>query len=207
MIKPHGSKQLTPLYVEDAGQRKALEKEALELPILTLNSAAAANAVMLGAGYFSPLFGYMNLADAISVADQMRTTDGLFWPVPIMNRTDDISEIKNAHRIALLDPNVAGTPVLAVQNVDKIEEIPDELLERMAEQTFGTTDTAHPGVETFIKSGKYVVSGPIQVLNFSYFEKDFPGTFRTAYQIREMIQNNNWETVVAFQTRNPMHRA
>lgn len=207
MIKPHGSKHLTPLYVEDAEHRKALEKEAAELPILTLNSAAAANAVMLGAGYFSPLFGYMNLADALSVAEKMQTTDGLFWPVPVMNRTDNIDEIKNAHRIALLDPNVSGTPLLAVQNVEKIEEIPDELLKQMAEQTFGTTDTNHPGVATFMSSGKYAISGPIQVLNFSYFEQDFPETFRTAPQIRDMIAKNNWETVVAFQTRNPMHRA
>ncbi len=207
MIKPHGSKQLTPLYVEDDDQRLALEKEATELPLMTLNSAAAANAVMLGAGYFSPLFGYMNLADAISVSEKMMTTDGLFWPVPIMNRTDDISEIKNAQRIALHDPNVAGKPLLAVQNVNQIEEIPDELLTQMAEQTFGTTDTNHPGVATFMSSGKYAISGPIQVVNYSYFEKDFPETFRTAPQIRDLIAKNNWETVVAFQTRNPMHRA
>jgi len=55
--------------------------------------------------------------------------------------------------------------------------------------------------------GKTFVAGPIQVLNFSYFEKDFPETFRTAVQIREMIEKNGWKKVVAFQTRNPMHRA
>ena len=52
-----------------------------------------------------------------------------------------------------------------------------------------------------------MVSGPIQVLNFSYFESDFPGTFRTAVQIRNEIAERGWEKVVAFQTRNPMHRA
>jgi len=207
MIKPHGSKQLAPLFVEDAQQRKALEKEAAELPGLLLNSAAAANAVMLGAGYFSPLFGYMNLADALSVAENMRTTDGLFWPVPIMNRTDNIDAIRDAHRIALHDPNVPGNPLLAVQNIEQIEEIPAELLEQMTQNTFGTTDANHPGVATFTSSGKYVISGPIQVVNFSYFEQEFPDTFRTAPQIREIIAKNNWEKVVAFQTRNPMHRA
>ena len=63
MIKPHGSDQLNPLLVDDA-QRQALLQEAESLPSLLLNSAAAANAVMLGAGYFNPLTGYMNLADA-----------------------------------------------------------------------------------------------------------------------------------------------
>ena len=69
MIKPHGSAKLTPLYVENDEQRAALLKEAETLPKLLVNSATAANAVMLGAGYFTPLTGYMNKADAISVAN------------------------------------------------------------------------------------------------------------------------------------------
>ena len=67
MIKPHGSDQLNPLFVYDTEQRHALVEEAEGLPSMLLNSAAAANAVMLGAGYFNPLRGYMNLADALSV--------------------------------------------------------------------------------------------------------------------------------------------
>ena len=77
LIKPHGSDQLNPLLVDDA-QRQALLQEAESLPSLLLNSAAAANAVMLGAGYFNPLTGYMNLADALSVSASLHTTEGLF---------------------------------------------------------------------------------------------------------------------------------
>ena len=77
----------------------------------------------------------------------------------------------------------------------------------MTRQTFGTMDASHPGVATFTGAGKYLVAGPIEVLNYSYFEKDFPMTFRTAVQIRTAIKANGWDTVVAFQTRNPMHRA
>jgi len=87
MIKPHGSDTLNPLYVADAAARAALLKEAETLPSLLLNSAAAANAVMLGAGYFNPLTGYMTLADALQVTDTLHTTAGLFWPVPILNVT------------------------------------------------------------------------------------------------------------------------
>ncbi|MGH8580963.1 MAG: sulfate adenylyltransferase, partial [Gammaproteobacteria bacterium] len=72
MIKPYGSQQLNPLFVYAVGQHHILQKEAERLPSLLLNSAAAANAVMLGAGYFNPLSGYMNLADSISVAKTMR---------------------------------------------------------------------------------------------------------------------------------------
>ncbi|MEE4110390.1 MAG: sulfate adenylyltransferase, partial [Halieaceae bacterium] len=67
MIKPHGSASLNPRYVADDDQRAALTREAEGLPSLLLNSAAAANAVMLGAGYFNPLEGYMTLGDAQSV--------------------------------------------------------------------------------------------------------------------------------------------
>ena len=65
MIKPHGADQLMPLFVDDADERAALLAEAEGLPSLVVSSAAAANAVMLGAGYFTPLDGYMNLADAM----------------------------------------------------------------------------------------------------------------------------------------------
>ena len=207
MIKPHGSQTLTPLFVEDQVEREALLEEAKAFPKLLLDSSSAANAVMLGAGYFTPLGGYMNRTDALSVADTMMTSSGLFWPVPCLNRTDDISQIKETEKIALLDPNMPGNPVLAIQTVDSIEEISSQDLKQMTEKTFGTLDESHPGVGTFLSAGRYIVSGPIRVLNYSYFEKDFPDTFRTAVQIREDISLRGWETVVAFQTRNPMHRA
>jgi len=207
MIKPHGSETLNPLFVYDVKQHHELQKEAEGLPSLLLNSAAAANAVMLGAGYFNPLTGYMNVADAMSVAKKLHTTSGLFWPVPIFNRTDDISAIKNAKRIALRDPNSEGNPVMAIQNIDAIEEISAEQLKAMTENIFTTSDAEHPGATTFSNLGKYAISGPIQVLNFSYFQQDFPDTFRTAVEIRNEIAERGWNKVVAFQTRNPMHRA
>lgn len=206
MIKPHGSEQLNPLFVADDGQREALIAEAEALPSLLLNSAAAANAVMLGGGYFNPLTGYMNLADALSVADNMTTSSGLFFPVPILNLTDQ-TDVEVGSRIALRDPNVEGQPVLAIMDVEGVESVSDEQLSTIVEKVFRTQDQNHPGVATFTSLGRTLLSGPIQVLNFSYFKTDFPGTFRTAAQIREEIQQNGWEKVVAFQTRNPMHRA
>jgi len=207
MIKPHGGDILKPLFVENLEERNALIEESASLPDLVLNSAAAANAVMLGAGYFSPLEGYMNLSDALSVSEKMQTENGLFWPVPCVNRTDDISQIKEASVIALRDPNVTGNPVLAIQNIEAIETLTDEEIDYISEQIFGTLDINHPGVKTFKNSGKYVISGSIKVLNYSYFKSEFSETFRTAVEIRNQIQKNNWGTVVAFQTRNPMHRA
>ena len=206
MIQPHGSAALKPLFVSDKARHAALTQEAAGLPSLLLNSAAAANAVMLGGGYFNPLTGYMNLADALSVAEKMHTTGGLFWPVPVVNLTKEPS-VKAGSRIALRDPNVAGHPVIAVMDVKAVEAVSAEQIQFMAEKIFGTLDPKHPGVATFTGLGNTLLSGDIEVLNFSYFTTDFPDTFRTAVQIREEIAQRGWNKVVAFQTRNPMHRA
>lgn len=207
MIKPHGSDTLNPLFVQDDNARAQLLKEAETLPSIVVCSAAAANAVMLGGGYFNPLTGYMNKADALSVAKKMFTAGGVFFPVPILNVVEDASAVQGAKRIALRDPNVDGNPVLAIMDVEAIETFTDDEMKMMTEEIFRTLDPAHPGVKAFNSVGKTALSGPIQVLNFSYFEKDFPKTFRTAYQIREEMAKLGWEKVVAFQTRNPMHLA
>ena len=206
MIKPHGSDELQALYVADDARREALLKEAEQLPSLLLNSAAAANAVMLGAGYFNPLKGYMNLADSLSVAEKLQTSEGLFWPVPIVNLTE-ATDIQPGSRIALRDPNVDGHPVLAVMQVEAAEHVADEQIDFIAEKVFRTLDPSHPGVATFKSLGRTLLSGPIEVLNFSYFPGEFPDTFRTAVDIRAEIASRGWNKVVAFQTRNPMHRA
>ena len=207
MIKPHGSDILNPLYVERYQDREALRKEAAGLPSIVVSSAAAANAVMLAGGYFNPLTGYMNLADSMSVAEKMQTTSGLFWPVPIVNMVADPAPLQGAKRIALRDPNVEGNPILAVMDVEAIEEASEEQMKFMTDKIFRTDDPKHPGVAAFNSAGRFLVSGPIQVLNFSYFEREFPATFRTAVSIREEMAELGWEKVVAFQTRNPMHRA
>ena len=206
-VKPHGTGELRPRFVEEEAVRQDLLEQAKDLPQLLINSAAAANAVMLGAGYFSPLPGFMNAADAVSVAEDMHTTDGLFWPVPCLNVCSDTAAIGGAERVALCDPNIPGHPVLAIQDVTSIETLPDERLALLTEKIFGTLDPNHPGVATFTGSGKQLVAGPVQVLNYSYFDRDFPDTFRTAMHVRAQIAARGWDKVVAFQTRNPMHRA
>ena len=207
LIKPHGSETLNPLYVMDDAQRASLLKEAEGLPSVVVCSAASANAVMMAGGYFNPLTGYMNVADAMSIAENMKTTNGVFFPIPILNMVKDVSVIQDEKMIALRDPNVEGNPVIAIQEVDAVEEFTDEQMKTMTMKIFRTDDTDHPGVAAFNSVGRFTVSGPIKVLSFSYFKTDFPDTFRTAYQIRDEMSQRGWEKVVAFQTRNPMHRA
>ncbi|MEE3240779.1 MAG: sulfate adenylyltransferase [Pseudomonadota bacterium] len=207
MIKPHGADVLMPLYVADPSARESLFNEANNLASITLSSAAAANAVMLGAGYFTPLSGYMNLTDAVSVAESLHTADGLFWPVPIVNLVESADGISVGQRIALKDPNVDGQPVLAVMQIEAIETVSDQQMDAIVEQVFGTLDSEHPGVAAFTSQGRVLLSGPIDVLSYSYFQNDFPDTYRTAVEIRSEMESLGWQKAVAFQTRNPMHRA
>ncbi|MBU1722216.1 MAG: sulfate adenylyltransferase [Gammaproteobacteria bacterium] len=208
MIKPHGSDELNPLFVYDSAENEALRKEAEGLVSIVVSSAAAANAVMLGGGYFNPLTGYMNKADALLVADNMHTTSGLFWPTPVLNLVEDAGSIKAGDRIALRDPNVEGHPVLAVMDVEGVEEFTDEEMATMTQQIYRPAEgEGHIGADTFNSQGKFCLSGSIKVLNFSYFQSEFPDTFRTAVEIRNEITERGWKKVVAFQTRNPMHLA
>ncbi len=209
MIKPVGSDELNPLFVYDPDEHDALQSEAEGLPSVLLTSQAAANAVMMGSGYFNPLTGYMNVADAMGAAEKMTTSDGKFFPVPVMNLTtrEQVEGIGDARRIALRDPNVEGHPVLAVMDVENIEEVTPEQMATMTEKVYRTSDPEHPGVAAFNGQGNMALSGPIKVLNFSYFQTDFPDTFRTAVEIRNEIKEHGWNKVVAFQTRNPMHLA
>ncbi len=207
MIKPVGSAELQPRFVYDPDRHHALMREAESLPSITISSQAAGNAVMMGGGYFSPLAGYMSVADAVSVAERMQTVAGVFFPVPIMCLVPDASAIGDARRIALRDPNMEGEPVLAIMDVEGIEAVSDEQMGLLTERVYGTLDNAHPGVAAFNAQGRMALSGNIEVLHFSYFQDDFPDTFRTAVEIRHEIAERGWQRIVAFQTRNPMHLA
>ncbi len=207
MIKPVGADELQPLFVYDPDKHHELMSEAEGLPSVVISSQAAGNAVMMGGGYFSPLRGFMNVADAMGTCENMRMTNGAFFPVPVMCLLENVDAIRGAQRIALRDPNVEGTPVLAIMDVEAIEEVTDEQMAYMTDKVYRTDDVEHPGVAAFNSQGRFAVSGAVQVLHFSYFQDDFPDTFRTAVEIRNEIQERGWTKVVAFQTRNPMHLA
>jgi sulfate adenylyltransferase len=207
MIKPVGSDELQPRFVYDVEEHEKLSHEAESLPSIVISSQAAGNAVMMGAGYFSPLKGFMNVADAMGAAETMTLTDGSFFPVPVMCLVESADAIGDAKRIALRDPNVEGSPVLAVMDIENIETVSDEQMATMTDKVYRTQDPEHPGVAAFNSQGRTAISGSIQVLNFSYFITDFPDTFRTAVEIRNEISERGWKKIVAFQTRNPMHLA
>ncbi len=207
LVRPHGSETLKPLIVADNSEATSLLDTYKTAPRIILNSAASANVVMLAAGYFTPLDGFMSKDDVINVSEKMLTTDNVFWPIPITNFTNDDKNLSVGDDVILLDPNVEGNPPIAIQHITSISEFSDKELDNIINNIFGTNDRKHPGVANFINMGNKLLSGPIKAFNYSYFPSEFPNTFSTSFDIREKLSSFGWSNVVAFQTRNPMHRA
>ena len=203
LIKPYGSDELLTPFKEIGVNLADVE----QMPKFLLNDSAIANVVMLGSGYFNPLQGFMNKTEAISVCDELRTLNGLFWPIPVLNITREMPDFKIGEKVALLDSSQDHNPCIAIMNISDVEFLSDQDLNYFCMRIFGTNDCNHPGVNKFKKLGNYLVSGSIEVSQLSTFPMDHPDTFRTASQLREIITDLGWRKIVAFQTRNPMHRA
>lgn len=203
LIKPYGSDELLTPFNEIGLNLPDVE----QIPKFLLNDSAIANVVMLGSGYFNPLQGFMNKTEALSVCDEFRTLNGLFWPIPVLNITREMPDFKIGEKVALLDSSQDHNPCIAIMNISDVEFLSDQDLNYFCMRIFGTNDCNHPGVNKFKKLGNYLVSGSIEVSQLSTFPMDHPDTFRTASQLREIITDLGWRKIVAFQTRNPMHRA
>jgi sulfate adenylyltransferase len=154
-------------------------------------------------GAFSPLTGFMNQADYESVRDEMRLQDGTLWPMPITLDVDAdfAAGIEVGDSIALRDPEgvmLAAIHVEAIWQPDKVAE---------AESVFGTASPEHPGVAYLMeKAGPVYIGGRVEGLQ-APIHYDFTGLRMTPAQVREQFARRGWTKVVAFQTRNPMHRA
>jgi sulfate adenylyltransferase len=203
LIKPYGSDELLTPFNEIGVNLADVE----QIPKFLLNDSAIANVVMLGSGYFNPLQGFMNKTEALSVCDEFRTLNGLFWPIPVLNITREMPDFKIGEKVALLDSSQDHNPCIAIMNISDVEFLSDQDLNYFCMRIFGTNDCNHPGVNKFKKLGNYLVSGSIEVSQLSTFPMDHPDTFRTASQLREIVTDLGWLKIVAFQTRNPMHRA
>lgn len=203
LVKPHGSPTLKPLLLQ--GKAASAERErAQTFPKVRLSSRELGDVIMLGIGGFTPLEGFMNQADWRSVCDDMRLTNGLFWPIPITLSTDEVTaqSIKPHSEITLVDGEteevMATMQVTEKYTIDKAHE---------CQRVFKTTDLAHPGVKMVMEQGAVNLAGPIKVLSQGEFPTKYPDTYMTPAQTRALFESKGWSTVAAFQTRNPMHRS
>jgi sulfate adenylyltransferase len=201
LISPHGG-ELKELYL-DSDAAAAERKKARDYASWDLTPRQVCDIELLLNGAFSPLEGFLNRADYDGVVKDMRLSDGTLWPMPI---TLDVSEafasgVKNGENIALRDQEGVLIATLQVEDIWS----PDKAVE--AHGVFGSTDEAHPGVHYLMNLAHPVyIGGRLRGVE-SPIHYDFRHLRDTPAELRQRFQKMGWRKVVAFQTRNPMHRA
>jgi sulfate adenylyltransferase len=183
-------------------EAEALRERAARLPRIDVTSHTLSDLYLLAVGGYSPLEGFMNAADYRSVVDDMTLANGLPWSVPItlgVGRAQ-ADGLKQGSEVALYAEDGTLAAVLTVEETYGWDR------EHEAAQVYGTTDRAHPGVAKLDSMGEVLVGGPIRYV----YEGDisgFPSYNLTPAETRAEFERRGWKTVVAFQTRNPVHRA
>ncbi len=199
-ISPHGGE----LVIREltGSRREDYLNKADSLKSLTLNAWSLSDLELIAIGGFSPLCGFMGEADYNRVVEEMRLEDGTVWSIPITLHVtqEQADEYEIGSEIALVgDGDV-------VYGVLKLEEKYTYDKEKEAHHVYGTTDEAHQGVKNVFKKGEVHLAGPIYLLNRPS-HGEFEGFYLDPSQTRKMFSDLGWNTVVGFQTRNPVHRA
>ena len=199
-IAPHGGALINRMA--DPAKRDEWTAKAASLPTLTLDARKRANLEMIAIGGFSPLEGFMGRAAYESVVRDMRLPNGTVWPIPITLPVgdDEAGRVRDGQDVALADEDGS---TLAILHLEERYQ-PDKEVE--AEKVYRTTDGKHPGVAAVHAGGATYLAGKITMLRhpaglpFAENRLEPAGT-------RAAFRERGWETIVAFQTRNPVHRA
>lgn len=200
---PHGGVLKDLVFRDEAIKEKLLE-EAITLPSIELNEKTLCDAELILNGGFSPLEGFLNEDDYKTVVSDLRLKNGILWPMTICLDVDEAwtKAHKKGDRITLRDPR--DDNILAILTVESIYK-PNK--EEEALKVFGTTDKMHPAVKYLFDNMKeYYVGGSLQGISYPA-HSDFVAMRNTPRELRHYFKKLNWTKVVAFQTRNPMHRA
>lgn len=197
LITPYGGELINLLVPE--GDAAALREHANHLQSVQLSRRAVCDLEMLAIGAFSPLDRFMGQADCQRVMDEMRLADGTLFPMPITLPVDADTGLLVGQEIALRD---TSNEILAVMT---IEEIYAWNRDEMAQKVFGTVDDRHPLVAEMHRWGKLNISGPLRVIQLPK-HYDFQNLRLTPSEVRARLETTGHENVVAFQTRNPLHR-
>jgi sulfate adenylyltransferase len=198
LISPYGGR-LVNLMVP-VQERDGLRTYASRLPSIQLSSRSECDLELLAVGAFSPLDRFMGPADHQRVLDEMRLADGTLFPIPVTLPVDPSPEIHLGQQVALRN---SRNDLLAMMTV---EEIYPWYRNEVAEKIFGTQDLRHPLVAEMHRWGPVNISGPLKVLQLPR-NHDFHDLRMNPEQTRARLQTYGCSNVVAFQTRNPLHRA
>ncbi len=200
-IAPHGGKLIDLLATGDAAAN--LAAEAANLPKLVVNERELSDLEMLATGALSPLTGFQGEQDYHGVLDDMHLSGGLAWAIPVvLGVTDeDLHRLGNAEAVALCPAE--GEAAVAILRVTG-RFARDKNKEALA--VYRTDDLEHPGVAAMYASGDTCLAGDLEVIALPSHD-DFGNYRLTPAQTREAFRERGWETIVGFQTRNPIHRA
>ena len=158
---------------------------------------------MLVSGAFSPLKGFMTEAEYVSVLENLHLPNKQLWPIPItLTISESFLASLEGKKFALLEHSSFTTPfaLLKIESVFKVNKEKEML------SIFGSNDSKHPAVKYLNQTGSYAVGGEILMAN-TIPHYDFPESRFSPIQLREQFEKMGWNKIVAFQTRNPMHRA
>jgi len=198
LISPYGGKKLVDLVASGKEQDELLARAA-KLPSIKISMRNLCDLELLATGGFSPLDRFMGKADYERVLHEMRLSDGTLFPLPI-TLTADPKELPTVGEDIVL--RNANNDVIAVMTLDEVYHWDAQTEAALA---YGSTDSKHPMVSEMARWNKVCISGPMKVVNLPKYY-DFIELRRTPAQVREMLENMGHDNVVAFQTRNPLHR-
>jgi sulfate adenylyltransferase len=207
LIAPHGGVLVNRLLEGDV--RDITRERARSMTRIPLSPMNIADLECIATGVYSPMTGYMGQEEYNSVLKDMHLSGGLPWTVPLTLAVDDdlATAITVGETVALAEPDAdsdGGWRYLGVLTV--IEKYPyDKAFE--AQQVYGTTDSDHPGVTRLYEQGGTYLAGDLWVFDRPKETKSFSHIRFTPAQTRAIFRERGWRRVVAFQTRNPIHRA
>jgi len=198
MIPAHGGRLINRLA--SGAQRDALLARAKAAPRLKLNARETSDFEMIAVGAMSPLEGFMGSEDWKNVVAKHRLANGVLWAMPVTLGNKGLGALKPGQDVALEDES--GRLLGLLELSERFS--PDKAAE--AQGCLGTTDKTHPGVQYLDSVGTEYLAGPIWAIDLPKY--DFANEFRlTPRETRVLFKAKGWNTVVAFQTRNPIHRA
>ena len=198
LIPPYYGKLIN--LVVEGEERAELGQLANELPSLQLSPRSLCDLELLSIGAFSPLDRFMGKADYTRVLEEIRLANGTLFPIPITLPVPDVQFVQNGKVIALRSPQ---NELLAVMTVEEVFEWDPA---REAYLALGTTDVRHPLIAEMASWGNVCISGPLRVLDLPK-HYDFSELRKTPAEVRSTLEALGHTNVVAFQTRNPIHRA
>lgn len=200
LIQPHGGTLVD--HSLRGYERQTAFENAHALPSLTLSKRNLADLECIATGVYSPLKGFVNEEDYYNIVNDMHLSSGLAWTIPVALQIPEVvsEKYKLDTEIALAHPNGDILAVMSITSKFK----PDQDYE--AKKVYGTTEAAHPGVSAMRAEGEVYLGGAITLVN-TIPHNDFQNYRLTPAATRAEFAKRQWDTVVAFQTRNPIHRA